>query len=261
MTDVLENDRVRAVIDPGRGARLVSLELDGHEVLGRATDPSVDPAIADGCFPMVPWAGRIRDGVLLVGGAEHQLPLADDGNALHGLAHAAAWQSLGEGAYELAIGPPWPTEGVATLTYALLDDGLRIELSWDDDSESPCSVGLHPWFRRQLDVGEPAVWPLDAGAMVERGNDGLPTGRLTAPHPGPWDDCFRLSSAPVITWPGALELTLSASTPWWVVYDVPETTVCLEPQTAPPDAFGHPGLQPTGGWPRGVWLELRGRAL
>ncbi|MGA8987162.1 aldose 1-epimerase [Aeromicrobium sp.] len=261
MTDVLENDHVRAVIDPSRGARLTSLLLHGHEVLGRAADPTVDPAIADGCFPMVPWAGRIRDGRLIVGGVEHGLPVGDDGNALHGLGHDAVWDSLAEGRYERAIGSPWPTDGIATLTYALLEDGLRIELSWDDETESPCTIGLHPWFRRHLDVGGPAVWRLDADVMVQRGADGLPTGRLTEPRPGPWDDCFRLATAPIVTWPGAVELTLSASTPWWVVYDEPAATICLEPQTAPPDAFDHPGLQPDGAWPRGVWMELRGRAL
>ena len=259
MTDVLHNDRVRAVIDPARGARLTSLVIDGHEVLARSSDPTIDPAIADGCFPMVPWAGRVRDGRLTMGGGVHQLPQTDGDHALHGLGHVATWDRVAEGVYELPIGAPWPTEGVATQTYQLLDDGIRIELSWDDDTEAQCSIGLHPWFRRRLDDGEELVASLEPLVMVERADDGLPTGRLISPTVGPWDDCFRLASTPVLTWPGALELTLSSSARWWVVYDEPTDTICVEPQTAPPDAFDHPALQPDGPWPHGVWLEISAR--
>lgn len=261
MTDVLRNDRVQATIDPARGARLTGLILDGHEVLGHSSDPDVDPAIADGCFPMVPWAGRIRDGRLTIDDETFQLPQTDDGNALHGLGHVAAWDPVGEGAYELAIGAPWPTEGVATLTYSLLDDGIRIELAWDDDTEAPCSIGLHPWFKQRLETGEDLAASLRPEVMVERGDDGLPTGRLVDPLPGPWDDCFRLASDPVLTWPGALAVTLSSSARWWVVYDEPADTTCVEPQTTPPDAFGHPALQPDGPWQRGIWLEITSRRL
>jgi len=259
VTDVLRNDRVQAVIDPTRGARLTSLVIDGHEVLGRASSPDIDPAIADGCFPMVPWAGRVRDGRVELDGTTYQLPQTDGDHALHGLGHVAVWERVSEGAYELAIGTPWPAEGVATLTYELLDDGLRIELSWDDDTEAPCSIGLHPWFRRRLDSGDELVASLRPTAMVERGADGLPTGRLVDPAPGPWDDCFQLASTPVLTWPGALKLTLESSAAWWVVYDEPDDTVCVEPQTTPPDAFDHPTLQPEGSWPHGVWLEITAR--
>lgn len=261
VTDLLRNDRVQATIDPTRGARLVSLVLDGHEILGHAADPSVDPAIADGCFPMVPWAGRVRGGRLEIDGETFQLPQVDHGNALHGLGHDEVWEPVGEGSYELPIGTPWPTEGVASLTYTLLDNGLRVELAWDDDTEAPCSMGLHPWFQQQLVTGQTLEPTLQPTTMVERGEDGLPTGRLVEPSPGPWDDCFRMGSAPVLTWPGALEVTLSSSAQWWVVYDQPVGTTCVEPQTAPPDAFGHADLQPVGPWPRGMWLELTSRRL
>lgn len=258
MTDVLQNDRIRAEIDPSRGARLTSLVVDGLELLAAAEDPTVDPDIGDGCFPMVPWAGRIRDGRLAGSDGIHQLPVADDGNALHGLGHVTAWEGA-DGGYRLTLGEPWPTTGTATLTYVLLDDGLRIELAWEDGTGSPCSIGLHPWFARRLLRGDDAVLSIDAESMVERGVDGLPTGRLVEPSAGPWDDCFLTTGSPVLTWPGALELTLESSSPWWVVYDEPAGTICVEPQTTPPDAFDHSSLQPDGAWPRSIWCELRAR--
>ena len=81
---------------------------------------------------------------------------------------------------------------------------------------------------------------LPADRQVERGDDGLPTGRLVDPAPGPWDDCFSLAGRPVLTWPGAVRATLGGDAAWWVVYTEPEHAVCVEPQTAPPDAWDHP---------------------
>lgn len=243
---VLRNDRVRAEIDPSLGARLRQLTIDGHDLLG-----------PDGCFPMVPWAGRVRDGRVTINGRTAQLPVSADGNAIHGLGRKEEWQQVGDGVYQCALGAPWPTAGTAELRYTLLEDGVRIELTWDDGTELPCSIGLHPWFRRRLDTGDDVVLDLAPEAMVERGDDALPTGRLIDPPAGPYDDCFRLTADPVLTWPGALSLRLSASTNWWVVFTERENLVCVEPQTAPPDVFDHPSLQPTGSWPHRMWFEMR----
>lgn len=246
VNEVLRNDRVRVEIDPSLGARLRQLTIDGQELLG-----------PDGCFPMVPWAGRIRSGRVTIGDRDAQLPVAPDGNAIHGLGRKIAWRQVDDGLYQRELGEPWPTQGTAELRYTLLDDGVRIEIGWDDGTELPCSIGLHPWFRRRLDTGDDVVMDLAVDAMVERGADGLPTGRLVDPPPGPYDDCFRLTAGPVLTWPGAFTLNLTASTPWWVVFTERDNFVCVEPQTAPPDAFVHRGLQPDGPWPHAMWFEMR----
>lgn len=247
---VLENDFVRAVIDPAKGARLVSLQLGGLEVLAEA-----------GSFPMVPWAGRVRAGKLNIGGQTYDLPLGKDGNAMHGLGRNVEWQQVDQGHYRRELGSPWPSSGVAELHYELTDDGIRTTLSWTDDTQLPCSLGIHPWFNRRLATGDDATMQLDLTAMVERAPDGLPTGQLIDPTLGPWDDCFKVSGSPVLTWPGALEVTLCSTSPWWVIYDQPEATVCIEPQTTPPDVFDHPSLQPRGEWPRSLTLAMSARPL
>lgn len=250
VTHVLENDFVRAVIDPAQGARLVSLQFGGLEVLAGA-----------GSFPMVPWAGRVRDAKLNIGDRTYDLPVGKDGHAIHGLGRNLEWQQVGEGRYTCELGAPWPSSGVAALHYELRTDGLRTTLSWTDNTDLPCSLGLHPWFNRTLAIGDDVAIGLDVVAMVERGRDGLPTGQLISPTPGPWDDCFALGGPPVLTWPGALELTVSSTSPWWVIYDQPESTVCVEPQTAPPDAFDHRSLQPDGPWPRSLTFDIAARRL
>ena len=79
---------------------------------------------------------------------------------------------------------------------------------------------------------------LDAGAMYRRDADGITLRDQTAPTPGPWDDCFTdLRRPPVLRWPGFLELTIESDCRDWVIYTVPDHALCVEPQTAPPDAL------------------------
>ena len=238
-------------VDPAHGARLVSFTVAGEELLSTQEVPGVPTSISRGCYPMVPWAGRIGGGTLEHAGRRHALPLDGDGNALHGLGLDAVWQqddATDDGAaFSVELGDPWPVGGRATLHYALTPRQLVCTLTWDGAGPG-ASLGLHPWFRRTLSDGTRAdvdVAPLE---MVER-DGALPTGRLVAPREGPWDDCFRLAGDPVVRWGDALTLRLSSDAPWWVVYSEPEHAVCIEPQTAPPDAFAHPD------WHR--WLQAR----
>jgi aldose 1-epimerase len=104
----------------------------------------------------------------------------------------------------------------------------------------PASMGWHPWFVRRL-PGLPGELELelDAGAMYLRDAAGITTAKRVSPPPaGPWDDCFTdLRRPPVLRWPGFLELTIESDCPAWVVYTEPEDALCVEPQTAPPDAL------------------------
>jgi aldose 1-epimerase len=73
--------------------------------------------------------------------------------------------------------------------------------------------------------------------MFERGSDYLPTGKLIAPSNGPWDDCFtEVRGVPKVIWEDALSISIECDSPYWVVYDQDADGVCVEPQTAPPDA-------------------------
>ena len=61
---------------------------------------------------------------------------------------------------------------------------------------------------------------------------------LVPPPPGPWDDCFtNIVRWPKLTWPGALELTIESNCSELVVFDQLDHAICVEPQTAPPDAL------------------------
>jgi aldose 1-epimerase len=133
-------------------------------------------------------------------------------------------------------------------------------------------MGWHPWFRRRLESGSPAVLELEARSMYERGADGLPTGRLRGMKAGPWDDAFcDLIRPPRILWESALQLDLRSDVEDWVIYSEREIGLCVEPQSAPPNAFelGRAAHLPPGGrlkrrfemrWARGEGPEDRKNA-
>lgn len=52
--------RTHVAVDDVCGARLASIRFDGVDVL--VSDG--DDALKWGCYPMVPYAGRVRNGVL-----------------------------------------------------------------------------------------------------------------------------------------------------------------------------------------------------
>ena len=67
---VLESTTARLTIDPAAGGRLASLVVAGSELL---VTEGMGP-IMWGCYPMAPFAGRIRDGRFTFDGREHTLP-------------------------------------------------------------------------------------------------------------------------------------------------------------------------------------------
>jgi len=231
---------VRLAIDPAQGARFTSLIVGGQELL---VTEGYGP-IRWGCYPMAPFAGRIRDGRFTFRGVNHELPQNLPPHAIHGTVLERAWEVTGPGELAIDLGGDWPFAGRVIQRIDLHEDGLDASLTLLADEAMPVSMGWHPWFRRHL-TGSPAhptppsppvELAFDATTMLERGADGLPTGQLTVPGPHPWDDCFTgIRSAPLVTWPGILELKLTSTADYWVVYDEPVEGICVEPQTAPPD--------------------------
>jgi aldose 1-epimerase len=234
----LEAGDARLTIDPADGGRLASLVVAGHELLS-----GVGPGVTDhGSFVMAPWAGRIRDGRLRVGGVEHRLPtVRTHPHAGHGLVLDRPWQVLDhtDTTAQLAcdLDERWPWRGRVVADVGLAGDALVQHLRLEATGEPfPGTVGWHPWFPRQLAVGGPLELALDVDAMLLRDAAGIPDGARVPVPEGPWDDCFVGVRWPVrLRWPGALALAIHADTSALVVYDERSAALCVEPQTGPPD--------------------------
>jgi aldose 1-epimerase len=243
IVEVLEAGEARVVLDAQAGGRIAALSVAGLDLLvGRPSEASGDEA-ADalrwGLYPMAPWAGRVRGGRFRFAGEEHALPLGMPPHAIHGTVFDRPWSHEGRGRIGIDLGPDWPWAGHARQEVTLAPDALTLRLSVESaGARFPASLGWHPWFRRRLARGALLELAVQAESMWRRDADGIPTGERVTPPPGPWDDCFTDVAQPVeLVWPGALRLALFSSAPCWVVYDEPAHAVCVEPQTAPPDAL------------------------
>ena len=220
-------------VTPGNGGRIGSLRVGGVELLRQGAK--------FGCFPMVPWCGRIRDGRFLDGATVRQMPLNSPPHAIHGTARDGAWKTARATADEAVITydlvEPWPHPGRVTQAFALTGDGLTVTMSVETYGD---------WFHRNLgDGGADVRVDFLPAWQEERGDDHLRTGRRLDPQPGPWDDCFGMPDGVdvTLTWPERLELKVTSREEWAVVYDEQEAAVCVEPQTGPPNGLNtHPRL-------------------
>ncbi|MER6673742.1 aldose 1-epimerase [Streptomyces sp. NPDC000983] len=222
-------------VQPGNGGRIGGLRVGGTELLRQGE--------RFGCFPMVPWCGRTRDGRFLDGGVVRQMPLNAPPHAIHGTARDGAWRTARAGADEAVITydlvEPWPHRARVTQVVALAEDSLTLTMSVETYQDSfPAQIGWHPWFHRTLG-GTDVTLDFSPAWQEERGADHLPTGKRIDPEPGPWDDCFGMPEGVdvTLTWPGLLALKVTSPESWVVVYDEQEEAVCVEPQTGPPDGL------------------------
>jgi aldose 1-epimerase len=232
---------VEATIDLSLGARLASFRVDGTELLRTEGDGPIQW----GSYPMAPYAGRIRRGSFTFEGRSYDLPVTMPPHAIHGTVLDRPWAVIGDGTIATDLGPDWPFEGRAIQRFELAEGHLTFELSVEGLERMPASIGWHPWFlRRPTGIDAPVELDFEAGAMYVRDDDGITTSERIPPPPEPWDDCFTdVRRSPVLRWPGFLALTIESACRDWVVYTAPEDALCVEPQTAPPNALnGEPAI-------------------
>lgn len=156
------------------GERRVPILRESHSPLEKVLDSA--------CFPLVPFANRIRGGCFTFRGREVRLSpnMSGDPSPLHGQGWTGAWRAESVSGTEatLAFGYepgewPWPYE--ATQQFRLGADSLWLRLACRNRSDEPmpCGLGFHPYFpcgpetRIQTFVDE--VWAIDEQVLpVER---------------------------------------------------------------------------------------------
>ncbi|GAB3344049.1 aldose 1-epimerase [Marilutibacter aestuarii] len=231
----LRHGPLEVALAPEAGGRLAQIRFAGVDwLLGPEEAPAT---IAWGCYPMLPWAGRLRGGRFELGGRSHQLRRNFGAHAIHGIGYSRPWEVGARDPRQarLSLSLPrddyWPFGGIATQSVTLGDASLQLALSVQaGDHAMPVTLGWHPWFRKpeRLLFAPEAMYPRDAS--------GITTAPPGAPGLGPWDDCFIAHDTIVLEREGQ-RLGLRADTDHWVVYDGDPSATCVEPQTGPPDAF------------------------
>lgn len=248
-------------VAPGEGGRIAQITVAGTDLLVDRGDlpAGAGPAgpLAWGCYPMVPWAGRIRDGRLAVGGRVVDLPRSLGPHAIHGVGFAAAWhvERATPTGVELGLTLPtdvrWPFGGRAHQRVAIDTDGLVLTMTVTAGAAAfPASIGWHPWFRK------PDSIEFAPRAMYRRDPAGITVADLVGVSQGPWDDCF-VNDRPIRVAIGGRWIELTSDCTDWVVYDEPPHATCIEPQTSPPDAVNFDPRTVEPGGRLGAWYRIR----
>ena len=270
----LHRGELAVTIYPEDGCRMTSLTVRGFELL-RQWNPA-RRAFQYGCFPMVPWVGRMRDGALLVAGKAYPLPINKPPHALHGMACFGPWRTLVAhetmAEFEFSLGSPWPWTGRVTYRVELHDDALKTTLEITTDGEPfPAAAGWHPWFAKWIgDAAYVATAPIGAAEdqlrvafaadwQEEPGADELPTGRRIAVREGPRDDCFGFNDGlrASLLWPGKVQLDVMSPASRLVVFDKQADATCVNPMSGPPDGVNTCPRRVTRDDPLSVWSEWR----
>lgn len=239
---VLAGRRLSVEVDALHGARLASVRLGGVERLVTASE---DP-LGWGAYPMVPFAGRVRDGRLRVGDTTYTLPVEADGHAIHGTVLSSPWRVIESGPsharLDVELGPLWPFSGRVEHVVRV-DDDVTCTLTIHAHESMPAQVGWHPWFVRPVRLDLPFT------TMLRRDARGIPDGSTIESPAGPYDDCFLTTGqAARLTWPDGWSISVGSDCSHTVVYDQPSHALCVEPQSGPPNGVNDaPEIVPAGG--------------
>lgn len=236
----LHHAEFRCEVDENHGARLTSVEFSGRELL-LPREPDGDP-LRGGCYPMVPWAGRLRASRVTMG--DHAYDVTGVGrhgpHALHGTVADRAWSVVTVEPTQVVcrvdLGERWPCDGVVEHHITVDARGVTCTLTLTaGDTAFPAQVGWHPWFTApwSRDVGFHTHFPRDAHVVPLGTQEPWPPGPLGSQ---PYDDCFHGPRwTPRLAHPDGTVIEVSSDCEHWVIYDEPGTAVCLEPQSGPPD--------------------------
>lgn len=232
----VSNERTRLTFDAHRGGRISQVYFDDVALLVQES-VDVDSVFGWGCYPMVPWAGRLAAGRFQFRRDVVQMPTNFGPNAMHGLGLSNPWDVVASGTSSLvarlelgAVG--WPFRAWCEQRISLGPASVQLEMSvHSSDREFPAQVGWHPWFL------PPDVLDVSFEEMYVRDSAGLTTTTTRRPIDPPWDDCFGgCVRRPRITVNG-VSIELSSTCDYWVVYTQDSRGVCIEPQSGIPNAF------------------------
>lgn len=215
-----------------------------------------DP-LAMGCFPLVPFSNRIRDGRFRFG--RHSVVLlpnmAGQRYPIHGHGWLVPWSVTARSETELSLAyshaaDAWPFDYEAWQRFTLEGAALSIEIGLRNTGSEPMPVGLglHPYFHRgsgmRLSAAVAGVWLGDEEVM--------PTEHVSPPPPAMRLDDARVDSLVLdncytgwdhrarLDWPEwRASLAIAATPPldFLVVYSPPSRhALCVEPVSHVNDA-------------------------
>ena len=251
----LDHGDSAALIDDTCGGRLASLKVRGRELIVGAESAESD--FGWGSYPMVPFAGRVRNGRFSFQGKDYQLAKRMPPHAIHGTVDDTVWEVIANDekstTMRTELGPQWPFAGAIAHKVEIEPKKIRFELEVTAAAPMPAQVGWHPWFVN------PASVKTQFTEWLPRDGEGMPSAptRVGLPVAGsPVDDCFFHRSSEVEIEVVGLTLMLRSDCSHWVVYNEDQRGLCVEPQSGPPNEFEANPLVLEPGESLARWFEI-----
>lgn len=223
--------RLLVGVSPREGGRIASLSFDGSPLIverGEFRDP-----LAWGCYPMVPYCGRVRDAILHLDGERHPLAMVAPPHAIHGTVFDRSWDVTDSHrdllSMSIDLGELWPRRGRVEQRIEIRDHSLHLQLMIAAVDDMPWMIGWHPWFVK------PIHGPDELILMHRRDEAGIATDELVPRPAGVVDDCFIARDGVLTMRFDRVKMTLASDCERWVIYDEPTHATCVEPQSGPPN--------------------------
>jgi aldose 1-epimerase len=245
-----------AELRPEVGGSLSALRWRGVDIL-RPMPAEASGPLEGSCFPLVPYANRIRGGRFVWHGWQVAMPLnfLPQEHSLHGFGWQKPWRVASEGGFKAALEfshdgkGAWPWAFHAEQRVRLGPQGCAISLNVVNRAGSamPMGLGLHPYFRRRPETQV----QFSARGMVVVDDTLVPTGDVAADDLfAEWEDGTALPGQLVdhcfTGWDGTVRITDDLGTitmtargvPFLHVYAPPAgEALCFEPVSHTPDAL------------------------
>jgi aldose 1-epimerase len=156
---LIANDNLSVAITPSFGAIYNIWNNHGAPLLWQPGYPKDAVTPIGGCFPLVPYANRVKNSVFTLASKKYRI--ADNHcqqpHALHGDGWTTEWRVLAKGKTWIKLGHRshlHPFNYRAEQTIEILDNSLSISISITHlgDEPMPYGVGFHPWFIKYEDT-------------------------------------------------------------------------------------------------------------
>ena len=262
MVVTLKKGRATAVVVPETGGAIATFYWDTdageRHWLRRPSVPMPDRAGAMGCFPLVPFSNRVRNGRFEFAGRRVDLPVdaATSPHFEHGHGWRSAWRVVDSEPARLVMryehaADAWPWSYRAEQRVELDEHMLscRIAMTNLSSDAMPMGLGLHPYFpitpRARLKAGVARYWVADAEVLPVRLADIEPAidpnGGLALAHVD-LDTVFtgwrRRARLEWPEWHASLDLLADGPLDFLVIYVPPGAGYCcVEPVSNMTDAF------------------------
>lgn len=241
---LLKDKDLSVTIYKDDGCRITNLIFKDVELLRQHTPDK--KAFQYGCFPMVPWVGRLKNGEFNVKDKSYFLYQNKGKNAMHGMAHFFDWDLTffdGKTAkFETEIKEPWPFICKVEHIIQLQDNCLYLTLKIKTDKdEFPVDAGWHPWFLKQPkgDNTEVELY-FEPTSMQITGDDEIPTNESIKKPEGPWDDTFNFkdfNASAKLLYPNKREIVITSNCPNLTVFNKQPDALCVNTMTNLPNGL------------------------